>query len=332
VKLNLREKQSFYHELEQFLRSGIAMPQAVEALLHEASGRAVRHALERLEGLFRQGESVPSAFAHLRPTVGDMEVALISASSNSGRLEQALAYLSNYFGTLETARAGLVRQIVWPLIQLHVGVFLAELARQFTVEGKFDLDVYLTRCGTILGGLYVLCLVMWAVAKALVRLGQTSRGGDRFLRMLPVLGKLRRNFALSRFCATYEMQLQAGINVMDALQIAADASHSALIISDVKAIVPQLYQGAQPGQLLAKSTAFPGAFRRVLRLGEETGTLDKDLRHWSDYYQKAALTSLQTLERWVPKIFLGLVGGYLIYCIITGWMQMIGVINKIGAE
>ena len=51
-----------------------------------------------------------------------MEVALISASSHSGRLEQALNYLSEYFGTLGELRASIIKKLIWPVIQLHIGV------------------------------------------------------------------------------------------------------------------------------------------------------------------------------------------------------------------
>ena len=60
-------------------------------------------------------------------------------------------------------------------------------------------------------------------------MGRTDPAIDWLLGRVPLVGKLRRNLALSRFCATYEMQLQAGINVYDSLRAAADASQSARI-------------------------------------------------------------------------------------------------------
>ena len=109
------QKQTFYHELQQFLTSGIPLPQAVEALMPETRGD-VRRVLAQLLKLFLAGESVPGAFASLRPTVSSLEISLIEASSNTGRLEQSFVYLSNYFGALETVRAKVVKGLIWPAV------------------------------------------------------------------------------------------------------------------------------------------------------------------------------------------------------------------------
>ena len=91
----------------------------------------VRRVLVRLRELFLQGMSVPDAFASMRPTISDLEISLIEASGNSGRLEQAFTYLADYFGTLATVRAGIVKQAAWPLIQLHLGIIVLNAVALF---------------------------------------------------------------------------------------------------------------------------------------------------------------------------------------------------------
>ena len=152
MKLSLSQKQTFYRELEQFVRSGIPLPQAVEALVPETSG-GVRRVLQRLLALFLKGQSVPDAFAELQPAVGPLEVSMIEASSNTGRLEQAFTYLSNYFGALETLRAGVVKRTLWPAVQLHFGVFVVNLGSLF--RGLVTPMGYLVQCALTLGAFYL---------------------------------------------------------------------------------------------------------------------------------------------------------------------------------
>ena len=314
VKLSLRQKQTFYHELEQFLRSGIPLPQAVEALLPETSYGSLRRVLERLLKMFLQGESVPDAFAKLRPIVGDMEVALISASSNTGRLEQSFVYLSNYFGALDGVRSKIIQGLIWPAVQLHIGVFVSNLIPLFI--GGMTWNTYLVRCGTTLGACYATAIVLWLLGSTLVDMGRTSSLVDYLLGRVPLAGKLRRNLALSRFCATYEMQLQGGINIFDSLKAAGDASQSARIEASVNRVLPQVRGGAAFGSTLNGKGALPTALQRAIRLGEETGNLDENLRRWADYYQKAAIGALDAAGVWIPRLFYLLIAGYLIYCIL----------------
>ena len=327
MKLNLREKQSLYHELRQFLSSGIPLPQAVEALEAETRGD-VRRVLGRLRELFLSGSSVPDAFAKLQPTLGDLEVSLIAASSNSGRLEQAFIYLSNYFGTLESVRASVVKQATWPLIQLHIGIVVLNAVALF-IGGNFDLGTYLVQTGEALGILYAVGAGLWLLSAYLLRQSRTDVFTDRMLGWLPIVGNLRRNLALSRFCATYEMQLQAAINIMDGLHAAADASQSARIRAAIEDVLPQVRGGAPVGASLTGSPAFPSALLRALRLGEETGSLDADLRKWADYYQTRAVTSLESAGTWLTRIGnLGILV-YLGYRIIITYNEILGGYEKV---
>ena len=318
VKLSLVQKQTLYHELQQFLTSGIPLPQAVEALMPETGGD-VHRVLARLLRLFLDGKSVPDAFAELKPTVSNLEISLIEASSSTGRLEQAFIYLSNYFGALETVRAKVVGGLIWPAVQLHVGVFVSNLIALFI--GGLTWNEYLLRCVVTLGACYLAAAALWFLGRMLVARGRTDPAVDGMLGRLPLAGKLRRNLGLSRFCTTYEMQLQAGINVYDSLRAAADASQSARIEAFIAQVLPHVRDGNSFGSALTGKGVLPPALQRAIRLGEETGDLDENLRRWSDYYQKAALAGLDAAGRWVPRIFYFLIAGYLIYCILGAQMS-----------
>ena len=327
MTLTLRQKQTFYHELEQFLRSGIPLPQAVEALLPETSYGSLRRVLERLLKMFLQGESVPGAFAKLKPTVGDMEVALISASSNTGRLEQSFVYLSNYFGALDAVRSKIVKGLAWPAVQLHIGVFVSNLIPLFI--GGLSWNAYLLRCFGTLGLCYLTAAILWFGGSLLVDMGRTSSAVDLLLGRVPLAGKLRRNLALSRFCATYEMQLQGGINIFDSLKAAAAASQSARILASMATVLPKVRAGGSFGSTLTGKGALPSALQRAIRLGEETGNLDENLRRWADYYQKAAIGALDAAGVWIPRLFYLLIAGYLIYCIIVAGKAEAGMYDNI---
>ena len=322
MKLDLLQKQTLYHELGQFLRSGIPLPQAVEALAQDTRRGPLRQVLDRLTSLFLGGETVPGAFAQLRPTVGSMELALVEAASSTGRLEQAFTYLSNYFGSLGALRSGLIRQAAWPLLQLHLGIFLLNGVDLFIRTHSFDLTTYALQCGTALGVLYVGAGLFWLGGAMLLKAGQVNTRVDAALNLVPLLGRLRRNMALSRFCAAYEMQLQAAINVMDGLRVAADVSQSAGLRAAAARMIPQVRAGSSLGPLLTGETAFPTALQRAVRVGEETGSLDEDLQRWADYYQKAAVSALEAIGAWLPRIGFVLIAGYLGYKIISVYSEM----------
>ena len=328
VQLSLRQKETFYRELEQFVRSGIPLPQAVEALAPETGG-PVRQVLQQLLALLLKGQSVGDAFAALQPTFGRLELSMIEASTNSGRLDQAFTYLSNYFAALETLRAGVIKRTIWPLVQLHFGVFIANIG--MFLEGK-TVEDYLLHCALTLGAFYLGALVVWGATAFLLRLARENAGLDRALGLPPLLGKLRRHLALSRFCATYEMQLQAGINVMNSVGAAAEASQSARIKRTVARLLPKMVAGASLGSLITGEGAFPAALQRSIRLGEESGSLDEDLIRWSAYYQKSAVDSLDTLGAWISRLVYVVIAIYFIYSIFAAELGQLHMVDQLLKE
>lgn len=326
MNLSLSQKQTLYQELQQFVRSGIPLPQAVEALEPETSG-GVRQLLRQLRALFLKGQSVPDAFAALQPTVSPLEVSMIEASSGSGRLEQAFTYLANYFGSLETLRAGIVKRSLWPLIQLHFGVFVANVIP--LVLGSLTPQQYLGRCALTLGAFYLAGLVVWIVISIFLSMARVNAGMDQALGMIPLVGKLRRHLAMARFCATYEMQLQAGVNVLNSVRAAGEASQSARVRAAVGRMLPQMRGGVSLGSLISDEGAFPAALQRAIRLGEQSGSLDEDLIRWAEYYQQSAVGSLETLGAWVSRIMFVVVAGYFIYAIFFAQMQELNFINQV---
>lgn len=325
MSLSLREKQNVYYELGQFLRSGAAPTQALESLLSETPGGTVRRFFQGLLNSLKRGDTLPEAFAAVRPAIGEMELAVVSAASQGGRLDAAFRYLSSYFENLDHLRRELRKGAAWPLFQLHFGVLVLGLPALFTSGG--GVGAYLGQTFGFLLALYAAAAVCWILGAAWVRAATRSVPADRALRAVPLFGGLRRNTALGRFCAAYEIGLSAGVNVTETLLGAARASGSALLQGAATGIVPQVRAGGQVGALLAGTGAFPKELLRAMRLGEDTGHLDEELRRATQDYEAAALRKMRALGSWLPKFIYIAVAGFLGYQVVKVWSGYMNVIN-----
>jgi len=314
VKLSLRQKADFYRELGQLVRSGTAFPNAIKILLNDTRG-PVRKLLVRLQGAVEQGKSVGEAFAEQYPAVSHLESSIIGACARSGRLDQGCVYLSGYFDRLDIARSFIIKKSLYPLFVLHFGVFM--LALPILIPSG-NVHGYLKQTLGFLAVLWGVAIIIALLGSILTFEGARSAGVDGFLRLIPGIGKLRRAFALSRFCATYEMQLQSGVNVIDSLTSAGNASQSGMVIAAVRKALPQLRGGAQVGPLLSGSNAFTPDMVRAIRIGEETGELDAELKRLADFFQQDAVSRLEFLAAFSAKAL------YFIVVVYTGWQIVMG--------
>ena len=195
--------------------------------------------------------------------------------------------------------------------------------RQFAVSGTFNTAAYLAECCKLLGVLYGVGLVLWIVGDTLAASARVSVPADNLLNSIPLLGKVRRNLALARFCAVYEMQLQAGINLIDGLKAAADASNSARLKAPIERALPGVLEGKSLSVALGDANAFPAALRRSFRVGENTGSLDEDLRRWAGYHQQAAIDALKSLGNWLGRVISLLVLVYIGYLIVETYSSIL---------
>ena len=314
VALTLRQKQDFYYELGQLVRSGVAFPAAVQTLSHESTGAAKRLLLA-LNRALQEGATVAEAFARQPAAVSSMETSLIAACERSGRLDQGCQRLSDYFAALAQAREMVIRKSLYPLFILHFGILTMGLPRIFLGGGVRD---YLEHTIGALAAGYGCAALIWFVCKEFARLARTSVALDRLWRTLPVVGAVHSWFSLARFCATYEMQLNSGVNVMESLTSAATVSQSATIRRGIERLMREVRTGAQVGPLLGKSGAFPAEMIRTFRIGEQTGGLDEELRRLTEGFERRAVARVETLSEWVPRL------GYVLILVYLGWEIVAG--------
>ncbi|HEY3897945.1 MAG TPA: type II secretion system F family protein [Chthoniobacter sp.] len=310
MSLSLRKKQDLYHNLGQLVRNGVPFPTALDKLVHATRGET-RRLIEAARQSLAQGHTVGESFAAQPEIVTPLEAAVISAVEKSGQLERGLHELSVYFGALNKARGTIIRHSAYPVFVLHVCILIAGVPKQVIQNGS--VGGYCRDVGTTLLFVYATAFVVGVGAILLRKIAAENSILDRLLITIPVLGTIRRSFALSRFCTVYGIQLDAGINVIDSVLSGARSSLSGLVRSAVDWAVPRIRSGEQVGPLLAASDAFPTDLTQALIVGEETGSLDDELRRLAEEFRDKAITTLEIFAEWLPKM---LYVGVLIY---GGW-------------
>ena len=327
MSLRLRDKQSLYHSLGQLLRSGVTFPAALQKLAPTARGR-LRALLRALNSAVERGSTIAEAFAAQRPAVSEMEASIVAAVERAGRLDRGLTQLAEYFGALDAARRGIWKKLAYPIFILHFGVLSLGIGTLIS-QG---LGAYVHEVGSLLLLVYAVALLVAIAVPMLSEAGARSAGLDAVLRAIPQIGAIRQNFAVARFCSTYEMQLGAGVNVMDSLKAAGRASRSGLIAGTVAAAVPEVLKGGEVGPLLARGSAFPEEMLRSFSVGEQTGRIDEELDRLSAEHRAVALAKLDSLAEWLPRLLYLVVAAYIGYRIVSFYAGYLKQVEEIGNQ
>lgn len=315
--MNLSEKASLHRELAKLITAAFHMDRAVELLLSQKPSHARRCWLEGLRDGLKSGHSVTESLRTRNGgTCDGLELALIDAGERSGRLGDAFAHLARYFEAWHLGARQARSALIYPLVLAHLGIVLPELPAIVTAEMQ----------GTEGPGRRVLItlLVFWLVLvlgvtawNSLSRRGATSAAVERWLWRLPLVGAVRRHWALARFAQVYHACLLAGMRMTECMRLAGEASHSgvlrqAAVDAEKKIACGELVAGA-----MADVHGFPLIFVHSVATAEEAGLLDQEMNSWAAAEMIEARESLQRATEWLPRLFYGLVVLYVAWRIIA---------------
>jgi type IV pilus assembly protein PilC len=314
-RLSIQEKRDFYSGLARLMRSGGALPTALDLLARDAP-RHLAAFLRELNDRVKQGEPLGDAMLAQRPSVTELESAIISAAGRSGRLDRGCDQLARYFEALVRARSEMRSRMAYPVIMLHLAIVALNI--QHLLNGS--LISYLLHIAGPLAIIYAIVALIWLGWRALLEAARHSVLADSIARRVPGVGPIREKFAQARFFSTLDAQLEAGLNVWDAFANAARTSDSARIINAARQAMPSLQSGASLSDVLATAKVIPIDYIRSFRVAETAGELDAELVVLAQRSEDLAVAALSRWSEWFPRVMYTMVLLYSGYMIIQ-WYQ-----------
>jgi type IV pilus assembly protein PilC len=284
--------------------AGLGLIRGLEQLKRNPPSRAYREPIGRLLAELEHGFSFTEAVRRQGRWLPSFDIALLQAGEQSGRLETCLKLLADYYRDRAQMARQMMANLAYPVILFHLAIFLFPFAEFFTSGNWIR---YFSKTFGVLIPLYG--VTAFLIFSAQSRHGETWRAWlERVLAPIPVLGTARLYLALSRLAAALEALLSAGVNIIEAWELAGTASGSPALRRTVAAWRPRVSSGTQtPSEAVSTSHRFPELFANQYATGEVSGTLDDTLRRLHNYYQEEGSRKLHAVVQWTPRAFYFLV-------------------------
>jgi len=306
------QRAEFYHQLAQLTAAGIGIVPALEQIRHHAPSAAFDQPLRRGLEELAQGRSLTDAL-RAGAWLPEFDLTLLEAGERSGRLDSCFRVLAEYYQERAALAKQLVVQLLYPAFLIHLAALVFLIVLPFAAsQFHASLIRLCARAALLLSPLYLgLALAIYA--------GQSRHGEkwraflEQLLQPVPLLGAGRRALALSRLALALEALLSAGVNIVEAWNLAAAASGSPALRRAVAAWKTPLAQGRTPAELVRETRLFPPPFAHLYHSGEISGKLDETLRRLHTFYREDGTHQLQLLAQWLPRAV------YFLVVLIVGW-------------
>ncbi|MEJ0091101.1 MAG: type II secretion system F family protein [Limisphaerales bacterium] len=324
------QRAEFYHQLAQLTSAGIGLLQALEQLRRNPPGGSYREPIQQLLNELGQGRTFAASLNQLDDWLPEFDIALIDAGERSGRLDACFRLLADYYNDRARITKQVLTQLIYPVGLVHFAalVFLVILPFARSQFNLALLPLFLVEAALALAPLYL--------AAAFIIYATNSRQGEKWrslveaiLSWIPIIGKALHQLAIARLAVSLEALISAGVNIVQAWSLAANASGSLAVRRAVTAMEPEVIAGLTPAEAMQKHSVFPNLFTNLYASGEVSGKLDETLRRLYTHYQEEGTNRLYLFAQWMPRLIYGLVAGLIAYNVIKFWMGYFNQISTI---
>jgi type IV pilus assembly protein PilC len=144
-----------------------------------------------------------------------------------------------------------------------------------------------------------------------------------------VVGETVQYALVERFCRVLASMVSAGVNLTESLAVTTEALRNRVFVRRLGEVTEQMLEGQGIATPLARTNLFPGTATQMLRVGEETGSLETQLQVTAEYYESELdykIARLTALFEPAVIIAMGLVVGFVAVALVSA---MYGIFNQV---
>jgi general secretion pathway protein F len=288
----------------------------------------------------KAGKGLSAAIEPYQKDFGNFYINMIRSGEASGHLSEVLSRLVDYLANAKSVRSSVISALIYPAILLTVAVLSIVAMLGFVVpqfETLFndmgDALPVLTR-GVIAAGNFVesyawLMLVLLTVVVSLIRNWAKTEEGrgklDQWLLNLPMLGSVVFKYEIAKFARTLGTLMGNGVSLLQSLSIAVDTVDKTQVKKALGVLEPAVKRGQKMSAALLETKAFTPMVVQIVRVGEESGSLDKMMTELADVYDEEVQAGVKRSLTLLEPILILVMGGAISIIIIAVLMGIMSV-------
>jgi type IV pilus assembly protein PilC len=182
---------------------------------------------------------------------------------------------------------------------------------------------------------FIIFPLMAGIVVGFMKGKKTERGRqiwDRVRLHLPMkIGDTVRKITMARFSRTLSTLVAAGVDIIRALEITGQACGNFVVEEALADVRNRVREGASIAQPLLENPVFPPMVSQMIRIGEETGELDKMLAKIADFYEDevdASIGALTSIVEPLMMIGVGVMVGIILISMYLPMFKMLKLVSN----
>ncbi len=300
--INFEDITDFTREIATLISSGISLAAALRVISDSAAKAGIRLMSKSLQKQVESGQLLSHALQLQTEYFDEIFCNLVQVGEHSGRLDNILSNITNYREKIISLRRKIKKALFYPMIVLLIALMVTAglmvfvipefeklfqgLGAQLPLFTRLVMHVadQFRKQGWI-GALIILCvyLLLKVFIKKSTRLKNLF---DHLYLRIPLVGVSLRNAIFARCFSTLATALQAGVPLLEAVDLAASVSGNYIYKQAFTQLSHYIKSGHTIHIAMSKIGLFPPRAIQMITIGEESGHLEGMLQKLSDYFEK----------------------------------------------
>lgn len=343
-KIPARDMSVFCRQFASILKAGVSVINALEMLAEQTENKKLKEAIVQTQSNVEKGESLSDSMK-LNDAFPSILIDMVRAGEASGSLENSLTRMAIQFEKDAKLKGIVKKAMMYPIVLLCVMIGVIIVMLTFVIPSFMtmfeDLDselpvttrAILAMSDSLKNYWYIYILVIVGIVVGIQMYKHTDDGRhnlDKLKLKIPVFGLLQTKTACASFARTMSTLLQAGMPMIDALEISASTMKNVLFYDGLQKVKNGVSLGLPLSNQLKATGLFPPMVVHMVGIGEETGNVEEMLTNSATYYEEEVEVQTQTLTSLMEPIIIVLMALVVVMLIMAIYQPMIQLYNTLG--
>jgi len=336
-KLPPKDLAMFTRQLEMLLQTGIPMLDALDALEVAAVTDNLKKVVKTLKSRVTGGSQLSAAMEEQSAVFSNFYVKMVQAGEASGTLPMILAQIRDFTERDMEARAKVKKALRYPMFVIGA-LFLAGYAQVAFILPKMaktlfsNMDVLplptrimlgISDFATQYGLIFFVCMAVGiAFLKYYIGTPDGAYNFDLLKLNLPKFGAMVRSSVTARFSKMLNVLTSSGVQVVDALSIAAETVDNKVFEKALKKAKKDVLGGI-PMSVALTSKYMPDMAIGLISIGERSGALSEMLEGVAEYFTADMEEKMEGVMGAMEPILTLIITGFVTIFVLAVFMPMI---------
>jgi|LSQX01.2.fsa_nt_gb type IV pilus assembly protein PilC len=344
TKVKKKDLALFCRQFYTMISAGLGIVPCLEILVAQTRNKTFKNAIADAYEEVQKGKTLSQAMKEHTSVFPTILVSMVEAGEVSGNLDTVMLRMAEHFEKENKLENKVKSAMVYPAVLAVVSVVVVVFMLVFimpTFIGMFESSgvelpgltkVLLNISNSLKTYWYIYIGVILALVTGIRRYKKTE-GGRRLFDSLklrfPIVKGTTSMLITSRFTRTLSTLLTSGIPLIQALEVVARVVNNTIIEERMVEGIDSVRKGVSLARTVKDVGVFPPMVDSMIKIGEESGSLDDMLTKTADFYDEEVQTSLQKLTSMLEPIMLVVMGFIIGFIVIAMYLPMFDMMKTV---